>query len=118
MLDIRWIAQNRELVKEGARLKRFDVDIDRLVAAYDRWRALQREIQDIAAEKNRVSREIPTLPPAERQVQVARMREITARDKELRAENDAVEPEWRALLLQVPTPPSPDVPEGKDDTEN
>lgn len=118
MLDIRWIAQNRALVKEGARLKRFDVDVDRLVEAYDRWRALQREIQDIAAEKNRVSREIPTLPPEERQAQVARMREITARDKELRAENEGVEAEWRTLLLQVPMPPAPEVPEGKDDTEN
>ena len=118
MLDIRWIAQNRDRVQEGARLKRFDVDVDRLLSAYDRWRVLQREIQDIAAEKNRVSREIPTLPPDERQRQVARMREITARDRELRVENDAVEAEWRSLLLLVPMPPAADVPEGKDDTEN
>jgi seryl-tRNA synthetase len=118
MLDIRWIAQNRELVKEGARLKRFDVDVDRLVEAYDRWRALQREIQDIAAEKNRVSKEIPTLAPDQRAARVAEMREITARDKALRAENEQVEAEWRSALLRVPMPPAAEVPAGKDDTEN
>jgi len=27
-------------------------------------------------------------------------------------------PEWKALLMNIPNPPSPNMPEGKDDTEN
>ncbi|HEX2094422.1 MAG TPA: serine--tRNA ligase [Longimicrobiaceae bacterium] len=118
MLDVRWIAQNRELVKEGARRKGFEVDIDQLVDRYDRWRALQQEIQAIAAEKNQGNRELRTLAAAERQALIERMREMTAREKELRSENEVVEAEWRELLLLVPSPPAPGVPMGKDDTEN
>lgn len=118
MLDIRWIAQNRELVKDGARRKRIEVDVDRLIEAYDGWRARQQEVQGMAAEKNEANRALRTLAPDERQALIERMRDMTAREKELRAESDALEEEWRALLLEVPSPPAPGVPEGKDDSEN
>jgi seryl-tRNA synthetase len=118
MLDIRWIAQNTGLVKDGARAKGFDVDVDRLVEAYDRWRALQQEIQGIAAEKNQANARLRTLSADERQAVIDEMRGLTAREKELKGENEAVEAEWRALLLRVPSPPAVDVPPGKDDTEN
>jgi seryl-tRNA synthetase len=118
MLDLRWIAENKDLVKDGARRKRFDVDVDKLCALYEERKKVQQQVEQIAAEKNRFGKEIGKLPPDQKQAGLARMKELTAGEGALRKRLGELDPDIERLHLLVPSPPSPDVPDGKDESEN
>ena len=118
MLDIRFIIDNLDRVKDGGRRKRIEVDIDRLVTLYEERKRVQQQIEAIAAEKNKAGKTLPKLPPAEKQAVLARMKELTDKETAYRAEVGALDPKLEALQMLVPMPPAPEVPDGKDDTEN
>ena len=58
MLDIRFIRENADLIKEGARKKHIEVDIDRLLTVDDERKRLRQELDDKRAEQNRASKHI------------------------------------------------------------
>ena len=118
MLDIKFIRENAELVREGARKKRIDVDIDRLLEIDEERRSLLQESEQLKAEKNAASQQIATLKGEEKQQAIVRMREVSQKIKEFETSLESVLEEFNSLMLRVPNPPDDDVPEGKDDTEN
>ena len=118
MLDIRYIRENTELVKEGARKKRIPVDIDRLLAVDDERRSLLQESENLKAEKNKANLEIASLKGPEKADAIARMKGVAEKVKELETRLEAVQEEFNTLMLRVPNPPDDEVPEGKDDTED
>ncbi len=118
MLDIRYIRENVELVKEGARKKRIPVDIDRLLVVDDDRRRLLQESEALKAEKNAASQEIARLKGPEKADAIARMKQVSETVKELEERLAGVQDEFNSLMLRVPNPPDEDVPEGADDTEN
>jgi len=118
MLDIKFIREHPDLVKEGARKKRINIDIDRLLEVDERRRALLQDSESLKAEKNKASQEIAQLAGPDKQAAIARMKDVAARIKELDAELQAVVAEFDDLMLRVPNPPDDEVPEGKDDSEN
>src|SRR3989344_5303947 len=58
MLDIKFIRENKEIVQEGARKKRVDIDLDKLIALDDERLKELKEVEDLRAEVNRVSNDI------------------------------------------------------------
>ncbi len=118
MLDIRYIRENTELVKKGARRKRIDVDIDRLLAVDDERRNLLQESENLKAEKNKANLEIASLKGPEKADAIARMKGVAEKVKELESRLETVQEEFNTLMLRVPNPPDDEVPDGKDDTEN
>jgi seryl-tRNA synthetase len=118
MLDIKFIAENRELVKDAARRKRIAVDVDRLLEMYDRRKGLQQRIESISAEKNKVGKTIGGLKGDEKAAVMARMKEMTAEEVDLKKGLAELDPQIESLQMLVPMPPAPEVPDGKDDTEN
>src|SRR3989344_7900672 len=106
MLDIKFIRENRDLIKEAARKKRVKVDLDRLLAADEKRRALISEVDALRQEHKKftgVSEE-------------AKISKDKLSHKEF--ELNAVEKEFEELMLQVPNVPDPSVPEGESDAEN
>jgi len=118
MLDIRYIRENVELIKEGARKKRMNVDIDRLLEVDEQRRSLLRESERLKAEKNAASSEIASLSGDEKQLAIQRMRGVSEKIKELDAKLETVKEDFDSLMLLVPNPPDDDVPEGEDDGDN
>ncbi|MFC1538468.1 serine--tRNA ligase [Candidatus Latescibacterota bacterium] len=118
MLDIRYIRENPGLIKEGARKKRMDVDIDRLLEVDEERRKLLQESESLKAEKNQASQEIAKLSGEEKSAAIAKMKTVSESIKNLDAKLESVAAEFDELMLLVPNPPDDDVPEGKDDTEN
>jgi seryl-tRNA synthetase len=118
MLDINLIRSNPELIKEGIRKKRMNVDIDELLTVDEELKRLRTEIENFRAERNRLSKEIPQLKGEEKDQSVSQVKKIKdslsereprLREKELRFEQ---------LMLLVPNPPLPEVPEGDSDDDN
>lgn len=116
MLDIQFIRDNAETVRDGVRKKRIDVDVDRLLELDEKRRQLQHEVDDMRSQRNQLSSTEGGGKPTQDQIdQVKQLKEqLTSKEAEL----DEVEAEYERLMLQVPNPPDPSVPEGADDGEN
>ena len=118
MLDIKFIRQNPQRVREAVVKKGLDVDIDRLLQLDSQYRAVLAEVEEMRAQQNEFSRRIADLPPAEREQGLADMKvlsnEIDARQEDLRN----LKAQLDELMLMVPNLPAEDVPVGKDESEN
>jgi len=118
MIDIKQIRENPDLYVEAARNKRIDADIRKLLDLDGRLKEIKSRLQDIATEKNRVGKSIPKLSGAERDAALANLAALKPQEEQLQEEAKVLQPQYDALLLEVPQPSDPDVPVGKDDTEN
>ena len=134
MLDIRYIRQNPDKIREAVVKKRFDLDVDALLALDDRRRQLQQELDALRHEQKKAGEMIGQIRgkgkkkdtnPADLaafEAQLAdtmkRMEEVKARSKQLEEEAQKVQQEFDTVMLRVPQVPDDDVPVGKDDTEN
>jgi seryl-tRNA synthetase len=120
MLDIKLLREQPDYVRQ--QLARFEFDtglVDRVLAFDERRRALLREVEDLKAQRNTVSKEISKLKDAaERERKIAAMREVGDRIGALDKEVAQVEEGQRAAMLEIRNMPHPDVPDGKDDSEN
>ena len=118
MLDIKFIRDNRDLIVEAAKNKRFSVDIDRLLNLDDQLRRVQNELEGLQAERNTLSKQIGKASPEEREALKEKVAGFKPRMEELSQEARTLGEEFNQLMLLVPAPPRSDVPVGKDDTEN
>jgi seryl-tRNA synthetase len=116
MLDIKFIRQNPEKVKEGAKRKGVDVNVDRILELDEKRRKLQVKIDGIRAQKNKASKEIAKLKEKE---------ELLEKMKKLDREGDLLEKEFKEIemklqeeLVKIPNLPFPTVPVGKDERDN
>ena len=125
MLDIKFLRENVELVKQNIRNKFQDYKlplVDQAVALDQENRAIKQEVEELRATKNKLSKSIGALMKAgdkagaeavkaEIAADAARMDELSAREK-------VVEEELHKVMLQIPNIIDPSVPIGKDDSEN
>ncbi|MDD4890399.1 MAG: serine--tRNA ligase [Phycisphaerae bacterium] len=118
MLDIRFIRENPDLIKKAATAKRIEVDVDQLLSVDNHWRSATTEVERLKADQNAASKSIAKLAGDEKKAAIARMGEIKNRVKELGENVAELEKQRDALLLLVPQPADPEVPEGPDDTGN
>src|SRR3989344_2692701 len=119
MLDIKFIRENKEIVAAGAKKKRIEVDINRLVEIDDKRRALQGSIDEKRAEQNNASVLITAeKDTAKKQEIIKRMQDLK---ETLRLEEESMQEvlkSWRALMVMVPNVPDISVPEGESDADN
>ena len=59
MLDLTFIRNRPDVVKEAARLKNNNIDIDYLLEVDRRVTTLQREVEEARAQQNQISKQIP-----------------------------------------------------------
>ena len=118
MLDIAFIRNNPEVVKEGIRIKRMNVDIDELLAVDEDVRKLRSAVEQIRADRNRLSKQIPALKEQEKDQAVEQVKQLKQALGEKEPELRRVEERLEQLMLLVPTPPAPEVPEGDSDDDN
>ncbi len=120
MLDIRLIREQPDMVK--AALGRAGVDpaqVDAVLAFDERRRALLREVEQLKALRNAVSKEIGKMSdPVEREAKIAEMRAVGDRIAALDRELAAVEERQQAALMELRNLPHPSVPDGPDETYN
>jgi seryl-tRNA synthetase len=119
MLDIKFIRQNPEKVKEGCRAKQVKVDIDRLLEVDKKRREVLQALEDMRAQKNKATKEIQRAKDLkEKEKIVLKMRELDKNSDKLGKALKELEEEFNDLMLQIPNLPLDDVPVGKDEKEN
>ena len=120
MLDLAFIRENPELLKEVARQRNTAVDIDALLRIDAELRETRRNAEDLRAEQNRLSKAIREAGADKeaREQLIGRGREIAAQLKELEPRERELEAQLRELWLLVPNIPDASVPEGKGEEDN
>jgi seryl-tRNA synthetase len=118
MIDIKLIRQDPELYKRAAQQKRFDVDIDRLLAIDSELLAARQQLQEARTRQNQAGKTIAKLSGEEKQQAIAEMGQLKSRVKDLSDTVERLEPEFRELMLLVPQIPDPEVPVGADEEDN
>ncbi len=118
MLDISFIRNNGELIRDGMRKKRMSMDLDELLACDDELRKLRADVEKLRSDRNRISKDIPKLQGEKKDQAVAEVKAIreAINDKEPKLRDAEVR--FEQLMLLVPNPPLPDVPEGESEEDN
>ena len=119
MLDIKFIRENQDLVKDAIRKKFVKLNLDELITLDDKRRETLLLVENMRAEQKKISDKMPTLSnPIEREQLIADIRplkeNISAKEEELKQIID----DWQKMMVKVPNIPSPDTPEGPDDSGN
>ncbi len=116
MLDVNFIRENPDAVKEGVEKKKIDKKlVDKFLQLDTTWRGKVKAIDELKAEQNALSKE---LAKEQKEDLISRAQLLKQRISELEAECVAAETKRKELLNRLPNIPFTDVPVGKDETEN
>ncbi|MDD4278142.1 MAG: serine--tRNA ligase [Candidatus Sumerlaeales bacterium] len=120
MLDIKIIRENPELVKEGCRLKRVDVDIDYILELDKQRRSLLTKCDELKKERNTLSAEVGKRMKNKENADdlKEKVRQLGDSIKEFEDETIPIDEKLRDCLLRTPNLPHASVPVGKSDEEN
>jgi seryl-tRNA synthetase len=112
MLDIQFIRDNPEKVKESTKNKNYDPKIvDEVLALDKKRRDLLQQIESLRAERNQLTK--PHFAKG-----FVRGKEIKLELKKLEPQLKQIEIELKKLIVQIPNPAAKDVKTGKNETEN
>ena len=118
MLDLRFIREHADLVREGAVKKHIACDVDGLLAVDAEVRALAHRGDELRNLQKTRGKEIAKLPPEQRSEAGAELARAKEELKEVDEKLKELRPRLEAMHLGVPNVPLPEVPEGKSDEEN
>lgn len=118
MLDIKFIRENSDIVKNACKLKNITLDIDQLLALDKELVGLKTEEQNLLAQKNALTSKIPKASAEERPTLIAESKALDEKAKAIKPRAEIVEAELQNLLWITPQIPSPKAPVGKDDSDN
>ena len=125
MLDIKFVKENPELVKENIKKKFKDSKlplVDEAIAVYDEKKAANLRASDLRSNRNAISKKIGVLMGQGKKDEAEKIKaEVNAQAEELKAleEKEAVlEARLKEIMMKIPNIVDPSVPVGKDDSEN
>ena len=116
MLDIKFIRENPDIVRNACRVKNFPDVVDELLMTDARVRELKTVTQTMTAEKNKISREIPTA--TDKAPLIQRSKEISQEIANDMAALSDLEIKLNDLMHRVPQVPSKNAPIGPDESAN
>ena len=125
MLDIRFLRENPEVVKQNIKNKFQDNKlplVDEVIALDLRNREIKQEVEALRAEKNKISKMIGAcMAQGKKEEAEEYKRQVAAnagRTEELSKEEKEVEEKIKTIMMTIPNIIDPSVPIGKDDSEN
>ena len=125
MLDLKFVRENPEIVKQNIRNKFQDGKlplVDQVIELDAKSRATQKEADDLRASRNKLSKEIGKLmgqgKKEEAEAVKAQVNANSARLAELEAMESELSAQITKIMMTIPNIIDPSVPIGKDDSEN
>ncbi len=109
MLDIKFIRDNKDLVKENCQNRHVNVDIDLLLELDNQRREALKEVEGLRASRNSKSKGKPT------DEEIAKLRQVGESISILDKKIEDIENKYHQLLLKVPNLTHPKTPIGGED---
>ena len=125
MLDIRFVRENPEVVKQNIKNK-FQMAklpmVDEVIALDKENREIKQEVESLRAQRNKLSKQIGALMGQKKFDEAEEVKKQVAsfadRTEELSAREKEVEERIRTIMMTIPNIIDPSVPIGEDDTHN
>lgn len=120
MIDIRYIEEHPEEVKERLAKKNWDFDPAPVLGLSKKRRMLLKEVETSKAEQNKLSSSVPEVKKAGGDVKAifAKVKELGAANKAKEEELKKIEADLQGLIEVLPNLPDPDLaPGGKEDNQ-
>jgi len=121
MLDIRFLRENSELVKQKLDARGSGIDLADFLSIDERRREVLGKIEVLRAERNRASDEIAKMKKEKKEVDpsvFASMKELSSQVKALDEDLKRVEQETNDFLMTIPNMPHDSVPVGRTEEDN
>ncbi len=121
MLDIKKIREDYNGIKEAIEKRcKGDFGLENVLKLDDERKKTLAEFERMRSEQNKVSKKIPQMKKnGEDTTEImAEMKKLSEDIKIAESKVSEIEKELKNSLLQIPNTPNPEVPKGKDDTEN
>ncbi len=125
MLDIKFLRENPDLVKENIKKKFQDNKlplVDEVIELDKQARALQQEADELRAKKNQIAKQIGALMAQGKKDEAEEVKKEVAKNAarlaELEKQEPVVKEELKQKMMVIPNIIDPSVPIGKDDSEN
>jgi len=118
MIDLDDLRQNPAKYQDAATKKGIKISIEDFIAVDAKRRELQVAVDDMRAEKNTVSKKIPTMSDDERAKALDAMKKLSAKMKKDEDALDAAQAQWTEMQYGLPAIPLDSVPVGKTEADN
>ena len=125
MLDLKFVRENPEIVKQNIKNKFQDRKlplVDEVIALDIENRNVKQEAEKLRADRNRISKQIGALMAQGKKEEAEEVKkQVTAesaRLEELSAKETELEEKIKKIMMTIPNIIDPSVPIGKDDSEN
>ena len=125
MLDIKFICENPEIVKENIKRKFKDSKlqlVDEAIALYNEKRNVNNRANDLRANRNKISKQIGVLMGQGKREEAEETKKLVTQQAEelkaLEAREAELEVQLKAVQMKIPNIVDESVPVGRDDSEN
>ncbi len=120
MIDLRILREQPDKLRQKIALKKFDCDLDSIIAFDEVRRNILSEFENARAQQNAESKALAHLPKGSPEFKeaVLKLKEVSANVKALEQKADEAEKKWKSMLLTIPNMPDDSVPVGKSDKDN
>ncbi len=125
MLDIKFVRENPELVKQNIKNKFQDEKlelVDQVLALDKENREIKKEVEGLRANRNKISKQIGALMAQGKKEEAEEVKkqvtENAQRTEELSKREKEVEDQLLKIMMVIPNIIDPSVPIGRDDSEN
>ena len=125
MLDLRFVRENPEVVKQNIRNKFQDAKlplVDEVIELDEENRKVKKEADDLRANRNKISKQIGALMGQGKREEAEEVKkQVTAASDhlaELEEKEKDLEERIKKIMMTIPNIIDPSVPIGKDDSEN
>lgn len=119
MLTMRAIRDRQEEVARNLRDRNVELDLQDLLSRDRQARELQAELETVRQRRNEIAKNMKNLADQKQRAPlVEEGRTLKDKESQLEARQAELEPDFKALLAQVPNFTHPDSPIGKDDSQN
>lgn len=120
MLDIKFLRENKDLVKNAAKVKHIDFDVEKLILVDDKRKEVQQKYDEKRATQNSQGALLTKKETSEEEKQkiLTDLGKVKEEMKVVEEELKQVMSEWQKLMIAVPNIPDVSVPEGESDADN
>jgi len=117
MLDLKFIRENPDKVRQGLKAKNAKLDLESLLSLDEKRRKIIQEVEALKAERNKANDEISALKRAKQDAEpkIREMKTISERIGALDQEGSKVDEELSKLLFYIPNIPHESIPIGGPD---
>ena len=119
MLDLKYVKEHTEEVRENIRNRFMDVDVDEVLSLYEKRNTLLRELEDLRRQRNENAKKMKgKMSDEERSALIEEGKQLKERIAAVEKEHGDVETRLEHAAGRLPNIAHPDAPVGKEEKDN